>query len=453
MKWLAPLFFLIPLLSGSWAHGGQLSEDSQADLDRLLEQVRSVRDAARQANERREAEFLEKREKQQALLSEAKAALAAEQRLSDALEREFERNELRVGELEKRLAARLGNLGELIGVVRVVAGETKSDLEQSLVTAQFTDRADFLSDLANSRELPTTAQLRALWFSLQQEMTESGRVARFKAAVVGADGRQSERNVVRVGPFNAFSEGRYLTYLPHSHQLAELSRQPAWAYLDLADGLGAATTGIVPVGIDPTRGVLMSLLVQTPTIWERVSQGGAIGYIIIVIAVLGAGFVAERGVYLFVMDRRMKAQLTADRALPNNPLGLVIAAYEENHDLEPETLELKLDEAVLQGIPDLERGLSTIRILAAVAPLLGLLGTVTGMIETFQSITLFGTGDPKVMAGGISQALVTTVLGLMTAIPLVLLHTALRARSNRLIHVLEEQSAGIVATRAEGQRD
>lgn len=453
MKWLARFFVLIPLLSSGWAHGGPLGEGSGAALDRLLEQVRSGRDTARQLNAQREAEFLEKRERQQALLSDAEAALAIERRLSETLEREFERNELQVGELEKRLSARLGNLGELVGVVRVVAGETKSDLEHSVISAQFTDRTDFLGRMAESRELPTTDQLGALWFSLLQEMTESGRVARFTALVVGADGRQAERDVVRVGSFNAFSDGRYLTYLPRSGRLVELSRQPAWAYLSLAAGLGAATSGVVPVGIDPTRGALMSLLVQTPTIWERVKQGGAIGYIIIVIAMLGAGFVAERGVYLFVMDRRIKVQLTADRALSDNPLGHVIAAYEQNRDLEPEALELKLDEAVLQGIPKLERGLSTIRTLATVAPLLGLLGTVTGMIETFQSITLFGTGDPKVMAGGISQALVTTVLGLVTAIPLVLMHTAVRARSNRLIHILEEQSAGIVASRAEGQRD
>ena len=116
-----------------------------------------------------------------------------------------------------------------------------------------------------------------------------------------------------------------------------------------------------------------------------------------------------------------------------------------------ETLSLKLDEAILRETPSIERGLVTLAILAAVAPMLGLLGTVSGMIETFQSITLFGTGDPKLMSGGISQALVTTELGLAVAIPILLIHSALSSKSNRLIQILDEESAAIVARNAETQ--
>jgi biopolymer transport protein ExbB len=450
---IAVIFFLAALAGSNTVLGADISVEQVTTLDRLLEQVRSGRASEHKLNAEREANFLARKQEQAALLKRAEAELAAEERLSDELEGKFEQNELRIGELEKRLAARLGNLGELVGVVRLAAGDTSSNLENSIVSAQFPGRTAQLAKIAKSRELPTTEELRALWFSLQKEMTETGKVSRFTAPVVLANGEEEQRAIVRVGAFNALSDGQYLTYLPGVGRLAELSRQPAARYLGLAQEFETATEGIAPIAVDPTRGALLALLLQAPSLWERIAQGGAIGFVIICIALVGLFIVLERAIYLFVMDKRIRVQLGSDEALTDNPLGHVIAAFENNRDTDRDTLELKLDEAVLQGIPKLERGLPTIRVLAAVAPLLGLLGTVTGMIDTFQSITLFGTGDPKVMAGGISQALVTTALGLITAIPLVLMHTAVRARSSRLIHILEEQSAGIVAMRAEtGQK-
>jgi len=141
-----------------------------------------------------------------------------------------------------------------------------------------------------------------------------------------------------------------------------------------------------------------------------------------------------------------------DSPSEDNPLGRVLSVYSKDPNVDTETLELRLDEAVLREIPPLEKGLSALKILAAVGPLLGLLGTVTGMIITFQQIQLFGTGDPKLMAGGISQALTTTVQGLIMAIPMVLLHAFLSSRSKALIQVLEEESAGIIAEHAEKTR-
>ena len=134
-----------------------------------------------------------------------------------------------------------------------------------------------------------------------------------------------------------------------------------------------------------------------------------------------------------------------------NSLRATISSYtiEENPSANAETLELKLNEAVLKETPALENSLTLLKIIAAVAPLLGLLGTVTGMILTFQAITIFGAGDPKAMAGGISSALVTTVLGLCVAIPTLLLHTVVNGRSKKIMHILEEQSAGMIAKQEE----
>jgi biopolymer transport protein ExbB len=158
-----------------------------------------------------------------------------------------------------------------------------------------------------------------------------------------------------------------------------------------------------------------------------------------------------RFVVLMGMSTKVTAQLKAKTADVTNPLGRVLKVAGDNPGLDPESLELKLHEAVLKERPEIESGLNLLKIIAMVAPLLGLLGTVTGMIITFQMITLFGAGDPKAMAGGISQALITTVLGLVVAIPTVLMHTLVNGKAQRILHVLEEQSAGIVAGSVEGR--
>ena len=136
----------------------------------------------------------------------------------------------------------------------------------------------------------------------------------------------------------------------------------------------------------------------------------------------------------------------------NNALGRILTVYKENKDADVENLELKLDEAILREMPKVEGGITIIKILSAIAPLLGLLGTVIGMINTFQQITLFGTGDPKLMAGSISMALVTTAQGIIAALPLILLHSIVAARGKKIVHVLDEQTAGIIAAHAETEK-
>ncbi len=123
----------------------------------------------------------------------------------------------------------------------------------------------------------------------------------------------------------------------------------------------------------------------------------------------------------------------------------------DNAGLDPESLELKLHEAVLKERPEIEAGLNLLKVISMVAPLMGLLGTVTGMIQVFQQITVYGAGDPTIMAGGISQALMTTVLGIVVAIPTIFMHTVVKSRADNIIHILEEQATGMIAQKAEQQ--
>jgi len=289
-----------------------------------------------------------------------------------------------------------------------------------------------------------------LWFELQREMTESGRVVKFPAEVTTQDGTKETMDVVRVGLYGVVADGKYLNYEPSTKNLTELPRQPEQSrFTNSTEELLSATDGPVRFGLDPTLGGVLKSLVARPNLIERVQQGGLVGYLILALGAVGLLISLERLVVLGIASRKVTAQLASDTPSNDNALGRVLAVYQSNTSVDTETLELKLSEAIFKETPALNRALLFIKIISVIAPLMGLLGTVTGMINTFQAITLYGTGDPKLMAGGISQALVTTVLGLVVAIPMVLLHTLVSGRSKRIVQVLQEQSAGIIAQHAE----
>ena len=429
----------------AWA---QASAPAQS-LQELLNRVRQGRTTDNQANENRVGEFQRARNQQQRLLDDAKAAVVREERLSEQLEATFQEQEIRLAELEAILEERLGAFGELFGVVRQVAGDTRGQLRQSIISSQLPNRDEAIDELAQSTELPELAQLETLWYTLLEEATQQGQVVRYQAPVVSVDGNERTASVVRIGPFTALSDAKFVDYLPETERLTELSRQPGALFVGAGEDLFNAQSGVVTAAVDPSRGALLGLLIQTPSLRERIDQGGLVGVVIMILLVLGITLSMVRIVSLSMAAARVGAQKKQSTGNPNNPLGRIMQTYERNSGLDVENLQLKLDDAILKELPALERGLSTIKVLAAISPMLGLLGTVTGMIETFQAITLFGTGDPKMMAGGISQALMTTVMGLVSAIPLILLHSIASGRSKAVVEVLEEQSAGIIAGHAE----
>lgn len=423
-------------------------------LDQLLQEVLGSIAIEGKIDKEREREFRSNRDAQQRLLTDQRNARIRQEQRSDRLKNQYDDNEEDLAELGETLRERMGNLGEMFGVVRQVAGDTLGTFDSSLTSSQLPgDRLEFLADLAQRKELPTIPELEGLWYEIQREIVESGRVVSYTAPVREPNGEMTPaRTVTRVGVFNAISDGEFLVWDDRSANpsLAELKRQPAGRYRGMASDLESASPGTFEsMAIDPTRGVLLSAVVERPTLGERIDQGGLIGYVIIVIGLMGLALAIYRGLRLFATSSGIKRQLKAEAPDAGNPLGRVMMVYTENAQADLDTLELKLDEVILKETAPLEKGLSMLKTMYVVAPLLGLLGTVTGMIETFQMITLFGTGDPKTMAGGISMALVTTVLGLTVAIPLTFLHSLLYSRAQQLIRILEEQSAGIVALLAE----
>jgi len=447
---------LMVLVSASAFAQSETPEKAKT-LDELLRMVQQGRAQESREHREREQRFAEAKTQQQRLLREARQQKQQLERRSDQLEGVFDRNEIRTSDMTETLDTRLGSFKELFGVLQQVAGDARGQLENSVTSVQFPDRGEFLTELAvtlgSTSRLASMEEIERLWFEMQREMTESGKVVRFPTTVITADGEKLEQEVVRVGSFNIISDGKYLQFVPETGNVLELPRQPQGRFVKTTKNVFNQQTGPIAFGIDPSRGSILGLLVQAPSLRERIAQGGLIGYLIIALGALALLIALERITVLGIEGRKVSSQLKSDKAGDNNSLGRVLRAAEAHQNADLETLELKMGEAIIKEAPKLSRGLLFLKIIAVVAPLMGLLGTVTGMINTFQAITLFGTGDPKLMAGGISQALVTTVLGLSVAIPTVLLHTVVTGRSRRIIHVLEEQGAGIVAEHSEKMAD
>lgn len=438
------------------------ASDPQKTMAQLLEQIREGRVSENRIHQARETEFLTRKDQQSQLLENVEQQLSAAAKRSKQLETEFYNNETSLAQQQQHLQERLGDFGELFGVVRQVAADTSAQLEHSMVSAQLPGRAKLLDGMAKKRDLPTTADIEQLWFTLTEEMREQGRVVTFDTPVLNTQGLESTVAVTRIGPFVSITPGgKFLRYLGATGQLNELPRQPRMFYQNAAQELSSSgsSTGantdsnagtFITAPIDPSSGAILSLLIQRPNWVERIQQGGIIGYIVIFIGAIGILLGLERIITLSVTSFRVDQQAQNPNTIGNNALGRIFQAF----DGAPKTpvdsaaierLELKLDDLILQETPAIRSRLSTLKVLAGVAPLLGLLGTVTGMVETFDVITLFGSGDAKLMAGGISQALVTTALGLSAAIPILLLHSIANSRSRRIVESLEEQTAGLLA--------
>ncbi len=417
-------------------------------LDDLLATVKVARTADSALNKRRLKEFRDARTRQKSLLDNALAEEKRQERRTVTLKAQYDANEVKLAEMDDQLKLKSANLGEMFGVVRQVSLDTSQRLVGSIISAQYPGREVFLDELGARKELPTITELQKLWISLQTEMTQSGKIVTFEGDVILGDGTKKKTTVTRVGVFNLLSDAGYVVYNAGLGEMQELVRQPDSEFSGTVPTFIGSGNAVESLAVDPSRGSLLRLLTQKKTNTERYHQGGIVGYVITGLLMFGLLIVIERIITLSSLGSKIKKQ--AKSSTPgNNPLGRIMSIYQANQDLDTDDLELKLDEAVLKETPKIERGVNIIKVLAAVSPLLGLLGTVTGMIATFQSITLFGTGDPKLMAGGISTALMTTVLGLISAIPLIFLHAIVSGKSKSIVHVLEEQSTGLLAEHAE----
>ena len=457
MKYLKILLLSLLIIS-SYAFAQETDVEAPTNLDKLLELVKEGKSKEQTENTKREAEFKAARDQQDQILKAEQRELARQERIADQLEEEFRKNQEKLRIAEEAYLKQLGSLNELFGHMQSITTDSRVTFESSLTAAEFgKDREKFLGDLTQkmgeSTELPTIEEIERVWYEIMREMKATGEVSRFTATVINVDGTQTECDAVRVGVYNAVCGNSYLEYVPTKGQYQFLARQPAGRYTSSAGRVSNAdaSSGYVSFSVDPSGpsgGALLANLVQNPSLLERINQGGIIGYIILAIGGITLLYAIYKYVMLWMMGREVEAQLASSTPNSNNPLGRVLKVGASHMKETIDRLELKLAEAIMAERPSIERGISFVKIVSVVAPLAGLLGTVTGMIVTFQQITLFGTGDPKIMAGGISQALVTTVLGLVVAIPTTLAHSFLQSSARSVVDVLEEQATGIVAEKA-----
>lgn len=438
------------LIVALWAGSALAAPVSPSEL---LERIRQEKTSEQQQMQQREQQFVQDKAQQQRRYDEAQAVLRKAEREAAALKSRFEEQEQLLAEQEQQLNERMGELGQLFAVLRQSAGDIAGQWQGSLLNVEKPQRIAELEQFANSRKLPTADEIEQLWLHLLDDMSATGQVSRFNAPVVLPSGEQVEQQVARIGPFSAYGEQAFLSYVAGEERLRELIRQPG-GFAKVQDWKNSQNA-LASITLDPTRGSLLEQLQQHPTFMDRVKQGGVVGWVIITLGVLGFLLALWRMIELQAVIGSIRRQMrNLSSPENNNPLGRVLGVLGPEPQLSDlDTLELKLDEAVMQEVPRLERGQGLLKLLAAVAPLLGLLGTVTGMIITFQAITQSGGGDSRLMADGISQALVTTVQGLVVAIPLLFLHSIVVARSKGVIRLLEQQCVGLLALHMSARDD
>ncbi|WP_333607874.1 MotA/TolQ/ExbB proton channel family protein [Arsukibacterium sp.] len=426
-----------------------------AKLDQLLEQIKRERVVEGRVNQERERAFLAERADKQALLNTAKRQLTEEEARGRRLQQQYAQNDITIAQKQQELDSALGTMGEVFGVIRQAANKTIGTISSSIISAQYPGRDVPLRTIAAATELPTLEEMEDLWVAMLTEMTESAKISKFDADVVELAGGSSTQRVTRFGTFHLTTNNEYLIRNVDTDQIQPLGRAPqAKIANSVADYHQARAGELASLYVDPTKAnSLLRLNQQRSTLMEYYHEGGTVGYLITVLLAIGLLIALERILVLTAVGGKMRSQLK-NLASPstNNPLGRILKVYHDNKDADVENLELKLDEAILRETPKVDRGIGLIKLFAAVAPLMGLLGTVIGMILTFQQITLYGTGDPKLMAGSISLALVTTALGLIAALPLLFVHSIVQSRAKSILQVLDEQSAGIVAAHAEKEK-
>ena len=427
---------------------GTLTSSAAMAQSDELGSLREAREAAQARDQERLQSFLEDQDGLEAALEEARAAHEAAEEEQAALEAQQDEQ----SEQAQALAQRQEEQGEALTSLLADLARHSEEIRNELGgDSWLTLEADALPPRLNDVDVLERSQIEAVVDSLATLTVNTGRAERLELPVADASGDIASHSVVRLGDFAAFTESALLRKgQDEESSLAEVPRTPT----AISDLLAAYHQGESrEFAIDPTQGSVLEALAQQPTLWERFQQGGYVGYVVVVLGGIGLLVALAQYIYLLTVSARVRRQRqNLDQPSKDNPLGRVLERFKEmDKHQTPEALEARLDEAVLAELPKIERGQPIVKLLAAIAPLLGLLGTVTGMIVTFQAITVFGTGDPQLMAGGISQALVTTVLGLVTAVPLLFAQTALSSRSRFITQVIEGEASATLADHLEAQ--
>lgn len=448
----ALLFFLLPLVSG-------LAADSS--FDQVERQLKVEYQQAKKNQQQQLSRLAAEKKALQQQLDVREKAIAALKKENDSLESSLEAYAEQQKKLEIHQQRVLAVMNELDGTVRVGIRDLKAIMERSLVSGRQPGRLRFFDKTLSQKGFPGMTGIRQLVESSFAEIKAGADIVTKHGQFVALDGRMTSGDILCLGALTAIyrqddnQEIGYAVYGKENDALLAVSRAPWLIGRCLKKYLNGSSNEVY---LDFSGGATVRQLALRPTAWERLRSGGVLVWPILLIGLIAFLVSLERFFFL----RRVKSNtdtvmvemiglLTAGRwqecldllENKNSPVYNVLTAGLKFRLASRDVLENVLEEAIMKELPRLEKYLPTLQVLAAVAPLLGLLGTVTGMINTFQVITIFGTGDPKLMSGGISEALVTTMLGLMVAIPIILLHAYFSRKVDAVIGDMEEKAVGL----------
>ncbi|CAH6937533.1 MotA/TolQ/ExbB proton channel family protein [Vibrio chagasii] len=440
---LKPLAALLCITSISFSAFS--ASDSTAQL---VNKAKSENRTQASHNVVREADFKKTEQELKAIKAQLEAKRTSIQGATDVLTQTFSDNENKLARLEEKLRLETGSLGELFGVVRQNAKELGAELSSTVNSVDRAEHTATVDQIIDAKSLPSMPQLSGLWMSMVEQIQASSELSKSQIAFINGEGNTQTVDAYRLGSIGLVTDQGYVSWNTQREDAIAYLKQPSNGPT-LASLSTLANGDVSNVVVDPSRGFMLEQLALTPSLSDRLQAGGVVGKVILGLLAIGLIIALVRGVSLSIARQKIRAQLKNPEQAGDNPLGRVLAVYNKEQNQTVEALELRLLEAVVDEQTHLEKGLSMLKLLAALAPMLGLLGTVTGMIETFQVITQFGNGDPKVMAGGISMALVTTVLGLVAAMPLLLAHNILSTQAENIRNILEKQGIGLVAEQAE----
>ncbi|RJX35064.1 MAG: DUF3450 family protein [Desulfarculus sp.] len=434
-----------------------------ADFNRAAGQVKRDLAQAQAERARTAQQVAAEKAQMQARVLGLKKELAAENQRLQGVRRQLSQASQQRAALGQRLAAATGDLKELAGQVRSAARDLLSLAERSPATAEEPARLEELRAYLSKSRFPGLQDIDRLFGLYLGEIASSGQIKRRRGPLVDRAGRQVQAEILRLGPFTTLyrqgGEVGLATLGAGSGRLLAIAGRPDWgARRSIGRYLDGRSAAVV---MDISGGGALRQLSRQESLWEHLLSGGPLVWPILLVGLAALVLVIERLVFL----RRVRANtdelmaavaglvaagdiagaLRAAESQPGRPTSNVLQAGLSLRGNSPEVIESGLSEAMLRELPRLERFLTALKVLAAVAPLLGLLGTVTGMINTFQVITVFGTGDPRLMAGGISEALVTTELGLAVAIPILVLAALLSRRAQRIASDMEEKAMALSA--------
>ncbi len=468
LKLFFNLVFLVALVICSTSTPA-LTQDMRQTHMTLAQQKQAMQEKAalelknaKQEAFNREANITQDRETLLAAIKEIKAKNQTLEQDNTAIRTHIEEAMKAADKVKESLIETQAVNRELSGFIRSNAKDLESMLIQSLQSALDPDRHGFLSPLINQEKFPSMEDIRRMVSLLFNEIQASGEVKLTKGIIVDRQGKEREATLLIIGNFTGMytleDETGFLIYSDESRRFFALSRQPeVWMTRNIKDYMDKKTADVV---MDISKGGALRQLTHQLSLWDQIPKGGPIVWPIVGILGLALIILMER--LFFLLRKRMNADtfmLKVQRLVDNNQwddcralleskrkklIPKVLLTALEFKDRERVDMENALQEAILNEIPRIERFLSTLGMLAAIAPLLGLLGTVTGMINTFHVITYYGTGDPRMMSGGISEALVTTMLGLSVAIPIMFFHTLLNRRVEMEIGKMEEKAVSFV---------